>query len=144
MARFAFRLQKVLDHRLRIEDEKKRVFANSRKIYLSEKEKLEMLYRKHEESSTDKVEKTTGVFSYIAKYNYMLFLEKRIEEQIQRVKACENDMMSKKSQLEESQRNRKVLDKLKENAFKQYMLNIEKLEQKQNDEFALYGYVRKS
>jgi len=144
MARFAFRLQKVLEHRQRIEDDNKILFAKSRQVYLSEKEKLQMLYKKLEESRTDKVEKSTGIFTYIAKYNYMLLLEKRIEEQTKRVKACENDMLIKKNKLEESRKSRKVIDKLKENTYKQYMRNMERLEQKQNDEFALYGYMRNS
>lgn len=143
MQKFSFRLQKVLEHRIDVEEEKKRSFVKARNDYLREKEKLETLKRRLHEFSFEEFEKNTGIFTYIARYNYIAFLEERIEEQEKRLKLFEKAVNEKRHEFEESKKDRKVLDKLKENALKDYRINMDRLEQKQNDEFALYGYMRK-
>jgi flagellar FliJ protein len=142
MRRFVFNLQKVLDHRMRIEDAKKHEFVKSRLIYLKEKEKLTTLEGKLDDLVSGSPS-GNNTFSYIARYNYMLLLEERIDDQKRAVGVREGEMNEKKLEFEISQKDRKVLDKLKEKAHIEYNFNMDKLEQKQNDEFALYGYVRK-
>lgn len=142
MERFTFRLQKVLDHRVRVEDIKKQVFIRARLSYLNEKKGLEKLQCSLNGCTSTPV-KSTGVLNYLAKYNYITLLEERIDNQSKVVKVCEDEMNEKKAEFEKSQKDRKVIDKLKENAYGDYNIFIDRLEQKQNDEFALYGYVRK-
>lgn len=143
MGGFNFRLQKVLEHRERKEDEKKQTFVNARHEYLREKEILDTMYSTLDGCMNDTTEKSTGIFTYIAKHNYITFLEERIEDQIKKVRIYEEKMDEKKIEFQQSQKDRKVIDKLKENAHREYKINMDRLEQKQNDEFALYGYVRK-
>lgn len=142
MAGFEFRLQKVLDHRMRIEDAKKQAFIKSRLVYLKEKEKLKGLENKLDELVSGEPG-GSHAFSYIARYNYMLLLEERIDDQKKVVSVREGEMNQKKLEFEYSQKDRKVLDKLKEKARTEYNLHLDKIEQRQNDEFALYSYVRK-
>lgn len=142
MARFVFRLQKVLDYRERIEDIKKQAFVKSRFEYLTEKKKLDDLENKLDDLMSCPSPGNTA-FSYIARYNYMTLLEERIEDQAKITSMHEEKMNQKKQEFEASQKDRKVLDKLKERARSDYNFNMDKLEQKQNDEFALYSYVRR-
>jgi flagellar FliJ protein len=143
MGGFVFRLQKVLDHRSRIEENKKQVFAKSRIQYLNEKEKLDILNDTLKGFYSRDGQKNTSAFSYIAAYNYSTLMEERIEDQEKVVSVCEEDMNKKKDEFNVSRKDRKIIDKLKENALQEYNADIEKREQKMNDEFALYKYVRR-
>jgi flagellar FliJ protein len=143
MAKFVFRLQKVLDHRLRIEDEKKRAFVKARLAYLNELEKLDNLQNELDICNSKLVDSLSTPFQYIVKFQRTALLQERIEDQGKAVKVKEEEMNSKKVEFEMAQRDRKVIDKLKEKAQREYVAAADRLEQKQNDEFALYGYVRK-
>jgi len=142
MKGFVYRLQKVLEYRIRIEDEKKQAFVKARLEYLKEIERLQNL-----QHSLDLIisqeNRGDNIFSYITRYNYYILLEERIEDQSMRVKIYEDEMNKKKYEFQESQKARKVLDKLKDNAQNEFMESLDRIEQKQNDEFALYGYMRK-
>lgn len=142
MGKFVFRLQKVLDHRIRIEDVKKQAFMKSRLVYLKEKEKLDQLIHRLDTINSSPVSGKNS-FSYISRYNYITLLGERIEDQEKVVNVRLEEMNTKKLEFEGSQKDRKVIDKLKEKAKVEYDFNMDKLEQKQNDEYALYGYVRK-
>jgi flagellar FliJ protein len=143
MTGFVFRLQKVLDHRIRIEDARRQAFIMARQGYLNEKELLASLEQKLVELNSRSVEKTSGVYTYIAAINYGALLEERIEKQSGKVQSAMEEMDKKRVKFEESQKDRKVLEKLREKALEEYLELQDKAEQNRNDEFALYGYVRK-
>lgn len=143
MKGFTFRLQKVLDNRERVEDEKKISFVKSKNAYLKEMQKLGELKDELEGYILKPRTNYSSVSEYLIMYNYISSLEAKIQVQFDIVKTREDEMESKKAQFEESRKDRKVLDKLKENAFREFNISFERLEQKQNDEFALGGYVRK-
>jgi flagellar export protein FliJ len=143
MGRFIFRLQKVLDHRAQIEDEKKQFFMKARIEYMREKAKLETLQNELRELNLKTTPPQSDVFIYIARYNYKTLLEERIEDQVIKVDLYEEEMNKKKAEFNESRKDRKVVDKLREKALANYNAEADALEQKQNDEFALYGHMRK-
>lgn len=143
MGRFVFRLQKVLDHRVRVEDEKKRAFVKARLAYLKDKEKLDNLKRELDECNSKGIEAHLKQFQYIIRLHYIELLEERIEDQAMVVKVREDEMNSKRKEFEASQKDRKIIDKLKEKAQREYNISADRMEQKQNDEFALYGYTKK-
>lgn len=142
MARFVFRLQKVLDNRIRIEDIKKQEYIKLRRKYIHEKEKLDILKQKLDEFIKKPSKNNEALYTYISSYNYITLLEERIKIQTEVIKKCERELEIKRLEFEESQKNRKVLEKLKQNAKNEYDTEIDKIEQKQNDEFALYGFIR--
>jgi flagellar FliJ protein len=138
-----FQAPEGVGHRSRIEENKKQVFAKSRIQYLGEKQKLDILNDRLKEFSSREGKKNTSALSYVAAYNYTTLMEERIEDQEKVVSVCEEDMNKKKDDFNESRKDRKIIDKLKENAWQEYNADIEKREQKMNDEFALYRYVRR-
>lgn len=142
MGGFTFRLQKVLDHRSRIEEVKKQAFAESRIKYFNEKQKLDLLHSRLEEFNQQDYNGDSA-FSYLVSYNYMMGLEKKIEEQQKVVTVRHDEMEEKKNDFTQSRKDRKVIDKLRENALNRYKTEMDKIEQKQNDEFALYRYVKR-
>lgn len=142
MDSFDFRLQKVLDYRIKIEDKKEQEFIKSRADYLQQKEKLDSL-NEELQSCIQKGWVFSDAFHYQAMYNYVTYMNEKIDRQHEETRLAKEAMDAKKSEYTDSRRDRKVIDKLKENAFSSYKKDLESIEQKQNDEFALYGYVRK-
>ena len=112
MEKFAFRLQKVLDHRMTVEDIKKRAFVKSRLKYLKEEKNLKCFKDKFSEHIAKPV-KSTGIVQYIANFNYISLLKERIDEQEKVVKLIEDEMNIKRKEMEDSKKDRKVMDKLK-------------------------------
>lgn len=142
MDSFDFRLQKVLDYRIKIEDKKEQEFIKSKADYLQQKEKLDSL-NEELQSCIQKGWVFSDAFHYQAMYNYVTYMNEKIDRQHEETRSAKEAMDAKKSEYTDSRRDRKVIDKLKENAFNSYKKDLESIEQKQNDEFALYGYVRK-
>lgn len=142
MGSFTFRLQKVLDYRTKIEDQKKQEFMKARLDYIKQEEKLNSL-KKELQDCIKKGWLFSDVFHYQVMNNYIAFMNEKIDKQYKVTKSSEKIMDEKKSEYTESRINRKVIDKLKENAFDEYKKDSDSIEQKQNDEFALYGYMRK-
>lgn len=144
MKGFDFRLQKVLDHRQGVEENSKQIFVKSRLEYLKEKEKLDQLKQEmYRELETARDAKKVNAFYYINRQNYIAALEDKIKDQEKRALVFHQNMEKKREAFRESQKDRKVIEKLKEKAYGEFVSESERLEQNQNDEFALYGYVRK-
>ena len=74
---------------------------------------------------------------------YLLFLQKKIEMQIQLVIKAEEKLERKRQQLLLTQRDREIIEKHREKSFKRYLLEEKQKEQKFIDELALYAYMRK-
>lgn len=142
MGSFTFRLQKVLDYRTKIEDQKKQEFMKARLDYTKQEEKLNSL-KMELQDCIKKGWLFSDVFHYQVMNNYITFMNEKIDKQYKVTKSSKKIMDEKKSEYTESRINRKVIDKLKENAFDEYKKDSDSIEQKQNDEFALYGYMRK-
>lgn len=143
MKGFTFRLEKVLDHRIDIEDNKKNEFVKSRMEYINQQKHLEYLKQEIIRTNKIKPKKNTNIFTYIAMNNYKAMLEEKTETQEKKVDIYRESMNQKKEEFMESKRDRKVIEKLKDKAYKEFIIDQDKNEQKQNDEFALYGYMKK-
>lgn len=143
MKGFTFRLQKVLDHRIDVEDTKKDEFVKSRMEYIKQQEHLESLKQEIARTNKIKPKKSTNIFSYITMNNYKTALNEKTEIQEKRVDIYRESMNQKKEEFLESKRDRKVIEKLKDKAYNEFIIDQNKSEQKQNDEFALYGYMKR-
>ena len=143
MKGFIFRLQKVLDHRIDVENNKKDEFVKSRMEYIKQQEHLESLKQEIIKANKIKPKKSTNISSYITMNNYKTALKEKTEAQKKKVDIYRESMNQKKEEFLESKRDRKVIEKLKDKAYKEFIIDQNKNEQKQNDEFALYGYMKK-
>ncbi|HAZ37474.1 MAG TPA: hypothetical protein DCY71_06440, partial [Clostridiaceae bacterium] len=75
--------------------------------------------------------------------NYIDFMDDKIENQMAEIKKAEDELAIKKDELTKSTADRKVIEKLKEKAKDEFNLEVGQKEQKLNDGFALFSYVRK-
>lgn len=74
---------------------------------------------------------------------YIEYLNKKIETETEKLSILKNKFEEKKKELLKSTSDRKVLEKLKEKAKSEFEFEENKKEQKLNDDFALFSYVRK-
>lgn len=74
---------------------------------------------------------------------YIEFLNEKIETETVKLNTLKEKFEEKKKELLKSTSDRKVLEKLKDKAKAEFEFEENKKEQKLNDDFALFSYVRK-
>ena len=140
MENYKFRLQKLLDIKIDREDESKRKFKEAQDVKIAVEIKLEELkgnYKKYN-CVNDKV-------SLVEKkivQNYLEALTLNIaythEELAHKIQILDE----KREDLKEKLVERKTVEKLKEKGKETFVKEQNFIEQKSNDEFALYGFIR--
>ncbi|MBV8488942.1 MAG: flagellar export protein FliJ [Candidatus Eremiobacteraeota bacterium] len=131
--KFAFALQPVLEHRKRIEDEKKQTLALRQRAVDEAKRELERLNDefRHHTSELRRRHRELRLEELRLHYAHLQFLDRTIEVQIRVV--AERQAAAERARLElvEASKNRKVVDKLKDRrraAFVAEELRVEQLE----------------
>ena len=140
MALFNFRLQKLLDIRTEKEEESKRNFKEAQ----GQKDKVEnsLNNMKQNYSRYNSVTVKEDVVQQKIRRNYLYALNTSIDEKTIELNKKIIVLDKKREELKEKQIDRKTVEILKDKK-KTEFLDIEKhVEQVQNDEFALYGYIR--
>ncbi|MBU3208850.1 flagellar export protein FliJ [Clostridium algidicarnis] len=140
MALFNFRLQKLLDIRTEKEEESKRNFKEAQ----GQKDKVEnsLNNMKQNYSRYNSVIIKEDVVQQKIRRNYLYALNTSIDEKTIELNKKIIVLDKKREELKEKQIDRKTVEILKDKK-KTEFLDIEKhVEQVQNDEFALYGYMR--
>lgn len=141
-SRFNFGLQKLLDIRIEKEEESKRTFQTAQREKIKAEERLTTL-----QSSYDKynhIEKNETVITKKIKKNYLNALtitiddaEKELENKDAHLTKCREDLKNK-------QIDRKTVEIIKEKKYNEFINEQNLMEQRQNDEFALYAFIRKN
>lgn len=137
-------MESILSYRKNIEEEKKIVFAEIQKSYLNQQEVLVELKEKLKKINTRLISNTP--METVERKNldhYRELLWNRIEKQEQLLLEIEEDLKTKRSQMTEAQMDRKIMEKHRENSFTNYLLDINRKEQKNIDEYAVNSYFRK-
>ena len=122
MSNFKFKLQKLLDIRVNEEEESKLFYSkaqNQKNIVENKLHELENNYKKYSDNTTIKD------------------TEKELEAKEIELEKAKKDFIDKRIK-------RRSLEVLKENKILEIKKEEERLEQISNDEFALYGYIRKT
>ncbi|AGY77319.1 flagellar export protein FliJ [Clostridium autoethanogenum] len=140
MGKYKFRLQKLLDIRIDKEEESKREFQQARRESLKVKEKLGLLkanYEKYNNMSNFK-----SVIEQKITHKYLKALVYSIDKTQIELKDKEKIVEMKRNELQKRQIDRKTVDILKEKEETAFIKEQNRIEQKANDEFALYGFIR--
>lgn len=140
MEKFHFRLEKLLEIRRSLEDESKRKFKSAQDEKIKVEEELQNLKEKYRETSKNR--NCSTILEYKIVNNYMNFLDKRIAEEKINLKNKTIAVEEKRKELIDKQRDRQAVEKLRENKYLEYVKEVQAIEQKNNDEFALYGFIR--
>ncbi len=136
MKKFAFALQPVLDHRKRIEDEKQLVVAQRKRALDEAERELERLndeFRRHSAMLRDSHKKLeTRELQSI--YAHLQFLDRCIVAQIRIVADRRVALDRAREELLEASREKKVVEKLKERRREAFVLEGQRIEQKELDD----------
>lgn len=139
---FKFGLQKVLEIREDKEEESKRKFTQSQRekqITENELNNLKNSYDKY-----NGIKPGEDVIYQKIKRNYLMALETGIKTKEKELILKERQVEFRRDELKKDQISRKTVEILKDNQLKSYMKEQERIEQINNDEIALYTYMRNS
>ena len=142
MSNFKFKLQKLLDIRVNEEEESKLFYSkaqNQKNIVENKLHELENNYKKYSDISRAK-----DTISQKITMNYLSYLNTTIKDTEKELEAKEIELEKAKKAFIDKRIKRRSLEVLKENKILEIKKEEERLEQISNDEFALYGYIRKT
>jgi flagellar protein FliJ len=142
--KFAFRLQPVLDHRQRIEDEKKQTVALRRKACDEAQAELDRLNAEFREQSA-LVRTRHHEFdaeTLRAHYGHLHFLDRVIDAQIRILAERRAALERAQQDLMAAQKDRKVVDKLKDRRKAAYVAEEMRIEQGELEDANARAYGR--
>lgn len=146
MAKFIYKMQNILEIKYKLESQAKTNYANARAKLNQEQEKLKQLTAKlvyYEDEMRQLMSATLDILeikfckSAIEKTKY------DIKQQILQVTVAERNLEQARIKLFEIMNDRKVHEKLKENAFEDFKKELNVQESKEIDELVSYTFGKK-
>ncbi|AWZ48198.1 flagellar export protein FliJ [Clostridiaceae bacterium 14S0207] len=138
--RFQFRLQKVLDIRMKEEDQSKMEFKKAMEEKRNTEIKLNNL--KNSYDKFNKFDEEESIIERKLKLNYLKCLNSSINSVNEELKHRNKFVEEKRIVLKEKQVSRKTVEILKQKKLEEFQKEQNSIEQKNNDEFALYSFIR--
>ncbi|WP_291572698.1 flagellar export protein FliJ [Clostridium sp. UBA4548] len=139
---YSFKLQKLLEIREAKEEKTKVLFmqANQEKQLVQRQlDNLEDSYSKYSDMDI-----TSSTYERKIQQNYLNLLHHTIEATVVTLDEKINELEEKRADLIEAQVQRKTVEILKEKQKKAFLAEQDRIEQLQNDEFSLYGFIRQN
>ena len=145
MKGFQYSMEQILDYRKGIENKEQQEFMEKREEYEKQKNILNDYEKRLDKavSSQTAIRAKLTVGELKSRYQYIHHLQKKTEIQKRLVLEAKRAMEAKKQKLLSAQKDRKIMEKHKEKAFRAFNYEMNKAEQKIIDELALYSYMRK-
>lgn len=140
MDNFNFKLQKVLDIKLKNEEESKMEHSKALKAKIDVQNELDNLNLKYKQYSN--MNDVEDVVKRKIISSYLNSIHSSIEETNNILVEKQKILNAKQKDLIQRQVERKSLEKLKEKQLNAYKKEMELKEQNQNDEYALQSYIR--
>lgn len=138
---FKFSLQKVLEIRQDQEEESKRRFQECQRQKEITKQKLDELQGNHKKYGG--IKPGEDIVYQKIKRNYILGLEMGIEKTNNELKEKEQQLEYSRQDLQSKTIDRKTVETLKDKQYSSFIKEQQRIEQINNDEFALYGFMRR-
>jgi len=143
LKKFIYPLQSVLNLKEKLESQEKVFFQAAMAELRKEQEALEELEQRklgYEDRLRDCVSTKLDLLSVKTNKEAIEILKEMIHQQIGKVRRAERHAEVARKRLEEAMKERKTLEKLKEDAFAEYMKEYEKEEQKEIDELVSFRH----
>jgi len=139
---FRFKLQRVLDLKLKQEDEKKNQIATLMQAIKTKEDELEVLIsekKQKEFSLNDNRKRGISILEIRNINQYLLFLDKKINTLRFEISSLESNLNQKRLEYLELQKERKTFEKLKEKDYEKYLYNEKKEEEKMIDQIVTFN-----
>lgn len=139
MKSYSFSLEKVLEWKENNEKNIMEEFAILQNEFQHEKSKLNILIQEYEETK-NKGTKYKNIHELQQQDLYKRLLEDKIQGQEEVVNIASQKLEEVRLRLVAAQKERKIMEKLKEKDFNIYKKTMDSIEQKQLDEMAVLNY----
>lgn len=146
MARFRYRMQSILDIKLKMETQARQEFAQARMLLEQEEEKLKALKERKAEYERQAREMLLGTLNcrnMAENKEALLRMDEYIGGQLLRIREAETKVEQAREKLAEVMKERKSHETLKEKAFEQFLLEEKRQEGREVDELTSYTYGRR-
>lgn len=143
MAKFVFRLQNVLDIKIRLETQEKTAYAQAAAKLSDEEAHLQRLIdqRVGYEEEIRKISQDSLDLNKLRRLNESIVVMKElIQKQYINVKVAEKNLDLARARLNAAMQERKTYEKLKENAFDKFKMEIAEEEKKEIDQLVSFTY----
>lgn len=146
MGKFRYRMQSVLNIKMKMETLAKQDFAAAMAELEKEERMLETLRlrkKNYEEKAQGLLSDTLSVQDIIENNNAILRMDEYIEEQKKAVEAARKRADKEREKLSEAMKERKIHENLREKAFEEFMREENRSEGLITDELTSYRYGQK-
>ena len=139
MEKYKFSLEKVLEWRMDNEKDVARKYSTLQSELQYQKTALNNL-RLEDQYIKNKILKLNIIHELKQQYLFKQTVEEKIEKQLRLIDETNEEIEKIRLELLEAQKNRKIMEKLKERDYTSYKENLMYLEQKELDEMAVLKY----
>lgn len=143
MGKFKYSMQNILDIKIKLETQAKNEFSEANRAYLTEREKLEALFKKRAAYEASLKEQLSGSLNIseinICKNNINL-IKSAIRTQLMNVKKAEDMLEVKRVALNELMKERKTHEKLRDKKFEDFQKEEKDNESKEIDQLVSFTY----
>ena len=146
MAKFIYKLQNVLNLKLKMEGQAKEAFSAARMALDEEEEKLQLLKdrkRGYEEHARELLRGTLNVRDIESNQNAITVMDSLIAAQYVQVDKANQNLENARQQMTVAMQERKTQEILRERAFEEFMREENRAESKMIDELTSYTYGQK-
>ena len=147
MAKFQYRMQSILDIKLKMEEQAKMQFAQAQAKLNEEEAKMQRLIDRKSQYEADLKKLLSAKLNLLKieeTQNAVMRMEEFITLQQREVDKAKRAVEKEREKLKEVMMERKSHEKLKENAFEQFMQELNSAEGKEIDELTSYTYGQKN
>ncbi len=140
---FQYSLESVLEYKKKVEDNKKEKFIHANNRFSEETGVLESI-REHYHDTLEQLG-AKEEFSIHEQKNYMQYimnLHQKMEKQKIRISDCRRRRDMARTELENAQKDRKIMENLEEKELNRFKEDMKKREEKELNEIASMGFVR--
>ncbi len=146
MAKFIYKMQNILDIKMRLETQAKTEFAQCSARVAQEEQKLRSLVqrkRMYELEIVAMSEDKLDVHKLKCQNDSIKAMQDLIEQQTVALRIAERNLDRAREKLNEAMQERKIHEKLKEKAFEDFKLALNNEEKKEIDELVSFTYNNK-
>ncbi len=147
MAKFVYRMQSILDVKLKMEEQAKQAFAAAKIKVDEEQAKLEQLQTRktgYEQRARELLLQKLDFLEIEANHNAIDRMDEFIALQRQHVKQAEEQLEEAQEALAQVRMERKAQEVLKEKAFEEFKQELNRAESKEIDELTSYTHGRRA
>lgn len=143
MAKFVYRMQNILNIKLRLETQAKTEYAEAAARLAQEEEKMRALLlrrRQYENEAKQNAMEKLNISKIKHSNEYVAVMKELIKQQAVRVRIAQKNLDKAREKLNLAMQERKIYEKLRENAFDEFKRELNAQEKKEIDELVSFNY----